>query len=109
MCGGAGEDKMPERVFTDTDALAALCRRHAIIRVSLFGSVLKGTAGPASDVDLLLEFMPGSTPGLMALTAIEAEFSDLLGGRRVDLRTTADLSRHFRDDVISTAALQYAA
>jgi predicted nucleotidyltransferase len=100
---------MPEPVFSDAEALAALCRRHDISRVSLFGSVLKGTAGPASDVDLLLEFMPGSTPGLLALAAIEAEFSALLGGRRVDLRTAADLSRHFRDDVISTAALQYAA
>jgi len=61
---------MPERVFSDTEALAALCRRHAIIRVSLFSSVLKGTAGPASDIDLLLEFMPESTPGLLALAAI---------------------------------------
>jgi predicted nucleotidyltransferase len=87
---------MPEPVFTDTEALAALCRHHAITRVSLFGSVLKGAAGPASDVDLLAEFMPGSKPGLMGLAAIEAEFSALLSGRRVDLRTAADLSRHFR-------------
>jgi len=100
---------MPEPVFTDTEELAALCRRHAISRVSLFGSVLKGTAGPASDVDLLLEFLPGSKPGLIGLAAIESEFSALLGGRRVDIRTVADLSRHFRDDVLSTAALQYAA
>jgi len=75
----------------------------------LFGSVLKGTSGPHSDVDLLVEFVPGSEPGLMRLAAIEAEFSALLGGRRVDIRTAADLSRHFRDEVVRTAAVQYAA
>ncbi len=100
---------MPNPVFADEKALAALCQRHAITRVSLFGSVLNGTAGPTSDVDLLLEFAPGSEPGLLALAAIEAEFSALLAGRRVDLRTRADLSRHFREEVVRTAALQYAA
>jgi uncharacterized protein len=86
-----------------------VCRRHGIARLSLFGSALRGTAGPASDVDLLLEFLPGAEPGLLGLAAIEAEFSAILGGRRVDLRTPPDLSRHFRDDVLRTAALQYAA
>ena len=100
---------MPERLFQDRDALAALCRRHAIRRLSLFGSVLKGTARPDSDVDLLVEFVAGSEPGLLGLSAIEAELSALLGGRRVDLRTPADLSRHFRNEVMSTAAPQYAA
>ena len=100
---------MPDSLFLDRDALGALCRRYAIRSLSLFGSVLQGTAGPASDVDLLVEFVPGSEPGLLGLAAIEAAFSDLLGGRRVDLRTPPDLSPHFRGDVLRTAALQYAA
>jgi predicted nucleotidyltransferase len=100
---------MPERLFQDQNALAGLCRRHGIRRLSLFGSTLKGTARPDSDVDLLVEFVPGSEPGLLGLAEIEARLSALLGGRRVDLRTPADLSRHFRDEVVNTAAAQYAA
>jgi predicted nucleotidyltransferase len=100
---------MQERLFQDQEALAGLCRRHGIKRLSLFGSTLKGTARPDSDVDLLVEFEPGSEPGLLGLADIEARLSALLGGRCVDLRTPADLSRHFRDEVVSTAAAQYAA
>ena len=90
-------------------ALADLCRRHDIHRLSLFGSVLKGTARPDSDVDILVEFAPGKEPGLLGVAGIEAELSTLLGGRRIDLRTPADLSEHFRRDVVRTAEVQYAA
>jgi uncharacterized protein len=96
-------------LFTDRGALTALCHRHCIRRLSLFGSVLHGTDRPDSDVDLLVEFEPHATPGLLGLAAIEIELSDLLDGRRVDLRTAQDLSRHFRDEVVRTAQVQYAA
>jgi hypothetical protein len=95
-------------LFADRPALASLCRRNHIRRLSLFGSVLKGTAGPGSDVDLLVEFEPGRAPGLIALAGIEAELSEQLGGRRVDLRTAQDLSRHFRNEVVGAAEVQYA-
>ena len=77
-------------------------------KLSLFGSVLKGTARPDSDVDLLVEFDAGCTPSLLRLAGMENELSDMLG-RKVDLRTPADLSRHFRDEVVRTAEVQYAA
>jgi uncharacterized protein len=98
-----------ETLFADHEALAALCRQHHIQRLSLFGSVLKGTARQDSDVDLLVEFEPGKAPDLIALAGIKAEFSALIGGRRVDLRTPQDLSQYFRDEVVRTADLQYAA
>jgi predicted nucleotidyltransferase len=69
---------------------------------------LKGTARQDSDVDLLVEFEPGQSPGLLGLAAIEAELSSLIDGRRVDLRTAQDLSPHFRDDVVRNAETQYA-
>ena len=71
----------------DRAALAALCRRHRIVRLSLFGSALAGTARPDSDVDLLVEFEPEGEPGLLGLAGIAEELSGLLDGRRVDLRT----------------------
>ncbi len=97
------------RLPLDQEALAQLCRRHGIRRLSLFGSVLKGTARPDSDIDLLVEFEPDAIPGLIGMAAIEAALSELLGGRRVDLRTAQDLSRYFRDDVERTAEVQFAA
>ncbi len=100
---------MADPLFKDRTALAAACRRHHIRRLSLFGSVLKGTAGPDSDVDMLVEFEPGGAPGLLGLAGIEAELSALLGGRRVDLRTAQDLSAYFRGEVMRTAEVQYAA
>lgn len=89
-------------------ALARFCERHHIRRLSLFGSQLKGTARPDSDIDLLVEFEPDRVPGLLALAGMEQELSDLLGGQRVDLRTAQDLSRYFRDEVVRTAEVQYA-
>lgn len=93
----------------DKRSLDELCRRHCIRRLSLFGSVLKGTDRPDSDVDLLVEFEPNAVPGLIGLAAIEAELSELMGGRRVDLRTPQELSRYFRDKVIREAEVQFAA
>ena len=100
---------MTYQLSVDAEALAQLCRRHHIRKLSLFGSVLAGTARLESDIDLLVEFEPGQAPGLLGLAEIEAELSALLGGRRVDLRTAQDLSQHFRDQVLRTAEVQYAA
>ena len=90
------------------DVLAQFCARHRIRRLSLFGSALKGSARPDSDVDLLVEFERGESPGLIGMAAIESELSKLMGGKHVDLRTAQDLSRYFRDDVVRTAKVQYA-
>src|SRR5437870_4081801 len=97
---------MPDRLFTDRAALADLCRRHHIRRLSLFGSVLKGTARSDSDVDLLVEFARGAKPSLLDLADIEQELSAMLAGRRVDVRTAEELSRYFRDEVLREAEVQ---
>lgn len=99
---------MKSRLPIIPDELERFCRKHRIRRLSLFGSVLKGTAGPDSDIDLLVEFEPGSEPGLIGLSRMENELSELAGGRRIDLRTAEDLSRYFRDEVIRSAEVQYA-
>ena len=99
---------MGDRLSIDSGALAELCRRHRVRKLSLFGSALSGTAPQDSDVDLLVEFEPGGEPGLIGMANLEAELSVLLGGRRVDLRTAQDLSRYFRDDVVRSAEVQFA-
>ncbi|MPZ34967.1 MAG: nucleotidyltransferase [Rhodospirillales bacterium] len=100
---------MTQNLFPDQAALGAFCRRYHIQRLALFGSTLKGTAHPGSDLDLLVEFKPGNEPGLIKLAGMEGELSAMLDNRRVDLRTAEDLSRHFRDEVMRTAEIQYAA
>jgi uncharacterized protein len=98
---------MRESLFPDSKALASLCRRYSIRRLSLFGSTLKGAARPDSDVDLLVEFEPDARPNLLTMAEIEQALSSLLGGRKVDLRTAQDLSRYFREDVVRAAEPQY--
>jgi len=100
---------MEKPLFSDVARLEAVCRNWRIKRLSLFGSRLKGQARPDSDIDLLVEFEPDGEPGLIGLSELELELSELVDGAKVDLRTAEDLSKYFRDDVVRTAALQYAA
>ena len=95
------------RIPIDQAEVAAFCRRHAIRRLALFGSVLRDDFTPASDVDVLVEFEPGHVPGL-AFFSMEAELSAILG-RKVDLNTPGFLSRYFRDQVLAEAENQYVA
>ncbi len=81
------------------------CQRYHIQKLSLFGSVLRDDFTAKSDVDVLVEFELGKTPGL-AIVRMEDELSHLLG-RVVDLRTPADLSRYFRDRVLQEAMVIY--
>ena len=85
--------------------LSAFCRRNDIRKLSLFGSVLRNDFRPDSDIDLLVEFEPDKTPGLLKITELEDELSGIFGGRKVDLRTPQDLSHFFRDRVVKEAEL----
>ncbi len=87
------------------DQIAAFCRRHRIRRLSLFGSVLRDDFRSDSDVDVLVEFEPGATPGL-AFFAMQDELTGIVG-RKVDLHTAASLSKYFRDEVLAEAEVQY--
>jgi len=90
------------------DRLAALCRQYHILKLSLFGSVLRDDFDDDSDVDVLVEFEPGHTPGL-ALIRIEDEISRLLQGRKVDLVLEGALNRRLRKSILSSAEVRYAA
>ncbi len=90
------------------DKIAEFCKRNRIRKLSLFGSALRGQLREDSDIDLLVEFQPGQAPSLFDLARMERELSALLGGRKVDLRTPKELSRYFREEVHSSASVQYA-
>lgn len=84
------------------------CRRHGVRRLSLFGSALRGELSPDSDVDLLIEFLPGQRVSLLDIGGMTLELEAIIG-RRVDLRTPEDLSRYFRGRVVREARALYAA
>ncbi len=85
--------------------VARFCRENHIQRLSLFGSVLRDDFGPESDVDVLVEFEPGTRVGLRFFT-LERELSEILG-RKVDLNTPGFLSKSFRDEVLAEAEVYY--
>ncbi len=89
--------------------LALFSRRNHIRKMALFGSVLRDDFGPESDIDIIVEFEEGFTPGLFKIFELEEELSAIFGNRKVDLRTPADLSRYFRDSVISKSEVCYGA
>jgi predicted nucleotidyltransferase len=92
----------------DQERIAVFCRSHHILRLALFGSVLTDRFGPDNDVDVLVEFDPDHIPTLFDVVAMERDLSDILG-RKADMRTPKDLSHYFRDEVMRTALVQYAA
>lgn len=99
---------MPKHITIDQEQIAEFCRLHQITRLALFGSVLRADFRPDSDVDVLVWFAPEQRVTLFDMVGMEEELSEIIG-RRVDFRTPEDLSRYFRDQVVSQAEVQYAA
>ena len=95
-------------IAIDRQAIQAFCRRNGIAQLSVFGSVTRDDFSSESDIDVLLEFGPGHTPGFVGLHQLEGSLSDLLGGRRVDLVTRRALNHRLRDAILAEAEVLYA-
>ncbi len=95
------------KVAIPKDQVAEFCKKNHIRKLSVFGSALRDDFRPASDLDVLVEFDPQHIPGLIRLAGMEIELGQIIG-RKVDLRTAQGLSRHFRQEVVESAELQYA-
>ncbi|MFH1263525.1 MAG: nucleotidyltransferase domain-containing protein [Pseudomonadota bacterium] len=106
---GFGPEAVRKNLVLSRSALAEFCRRHAIRKLALFGSVLRSDFRPDSDVDVLVAFRKGEEPGIFAMSGMATELSGLLGGRKVDLKTPSELSRYFRNEVAREAFELYAA
>ncbi len=87
--------------------LSQICQKYYVRKLSIFGSTLRGENRDDSDLDILVEFIPGHVPGF-AFARLQDELTAVLG-RQVDLRTAFDLSRYFREDVLKEAQPLYAA
>ncbi len=85
--------------------IESFCQRNYINKLALFGSVLRDDFTDSSDVDILVEFQPGKTPG-WDIVLMQDELSNIIE-RDVDLRTPAELSSYIRDIVMSEAKVIY--
>jgi len=75
----------------DRDRLAELCRRFGVSKLEVFGSFATGEADASSDIDVLVTFAPGESPGL-GIVELQQSLEDLLG-RSVDLLTRDSVER----------------
>lgn len=88
------------------EKIKAYCETQPIQRLSLFGSVLRDDFTEASDVDVLVEFLPEARVTYFDLFYIEEALEGLIG-RDVDLLTPGAISEYFRDDVMAQAVAVY--
>jgi uncharacterized protein len=98
---------MNSTVIIPKDKIRDFCERNHINRLSFFGSIQRDDFTPQSDIDILVEFEEGFTPGFFRLIDMEEELSSILKGRKVDLRTPEDLSRYFREEVKKESEVCY--
>ena len=94
------------KISIPKDKISEFCQRNQVRRLSLFGSVLRDDFGPYSDVDVLVEFEPGTRVGLIRFSGLEIELGKIIG-RKVDLNTPGFLSKYYRDQIIAEADVQY--
>jgi len=95
------------RLSIPHEKIAAFCQKHNIRSLAFFGSILREDFNVHSDVDVLVEFVPGTTVGFFKLYDLEEELSQVLGGRKVDMNTPKKLSKYFRDKILLEAEVQY--
>jgi uncharacterized protein len=95
------------RIDVPKKELESFCRIRHIRWMACFGSVVRDDFRQDSDVDFLVEFEPGHTPG-SEIVDIEDDLSTLLGGRKVDIVNPKYLNRRLRDRVLAEAEVLYA-
>jgi len=97
---------MSLKIDLPEEKIKEFCQRNRIRKLSLFGSVLREDFGPESDIDVLIEFGSGAQVGLITLSGMEIELSQILG-HKVEIHTSKGLNPYFRDQVLDLAEVQY--
>jgi uncharacterized protein len=89
------------------DVISDICRRSQVKELSLFGSALRDDFGTDSDIDVLVEFLPGHSIGLIEYIGCQMDLSEALG-RKVDLVSKNSLKWNMRKQILDTARVIYA-
>jgi predicted nucleotidyltransferase len=94
-----------QKVLLSPAQIKDFCQQHHISKLAFFGSMVRDDYGPESDIDILVEFEPGHTPGL-DFFSIEVKLSKLLG-RKVDLQAAKFLSPEIRQIALAESVVAY--
>ena|ERR1700733_11149252 len=94
------------KVSINKKKIVDFCKKHHIISLALFGSILTPHFSSKSDVDILVKFEKKHIPSLFDIVDMEEELTSIVG-RKVDLKTPEDLSSYFRDEVLAQAKILY--
>ncbi|WP_225073898.1 nucleotidyltransferase family protein [Desulfuromonas sp. CSMB_57] len=89
-----------DNLVRNKEDILAIARRYHAANVRLFGSVARGEDQEESDIDLLVDFLPGST--LLDQVGLMQELSSKLE-RRVDVVSARALNKHLRQRVLNEA------
>jgi len=92
--------KIEETLKSRREEILAVAAKYGVRNVRIFGSVVRGEADEESDVDLLVEPLPGFT--LLKSSAMTRELEGILG-RKVDVVSERALRERIRDRVIKEA------
>jgi uncharacterized protein len=93
-------------IEVDPHRVALFCKEHKIVRLALFGSILRDDFGAESDVDVLVEFADDAAVGFFSIVEMERELTDMFG-RRAEIHTYRGLHPLYRDDVIRSSTVHY--
>jgi predicted nucleotidyltransferase len=92
------------------ERLSHFCQRWKITRVDLFGSALTEDFSEKSDIDLLITFQEGATPGFFGFVEMKMELEELLG-RRIDVMTRRSIEKSRnpirKQEILETAKTIY--
>ena len=97
----------PLSIVVPRDHITAFCRRNHIRWLALFGSALRDDFRPDSDVDVLVEFEPGTQVTFFTLSRLQRELESIFS-RPVDFVMKDGLKRRIRDSVLASAQVIYA-
>jgi len=98
---------MNQKIKLSKEKIIEFCKENYIIKLSLFGSILRDDFNENSDIDILVEFDKNHVPGFIKLANMTSKLSKLIGGKKVDIRTPNELSPYFRERVLQSAEVQY--
>jgi len=94
------------RILVPMGVVADFCRRHRVREFALFGSVLRDDFTPESDVDVLIDFLPGTRITLFGLSDLQTELETMFR-RDVDLVMKPSLHPVIADDVLASRQVLY--
>jgi len=89
-----------ERIQQQKKNILAIARQHGIIRLRIFGSIIRGEETPQSDIDLLVELEPGRS--MLDLGGALIRLQELLG-RKVDIVTERGLHWYLKEKITQEA------